>query len=205
MGGMKNHLLNVATALGIGAIAGLSGCGEAGEDPASEIREAQENPSAAAAPSGAPVVVASLAWDIPGSWDSRPTDGVMRKAEFGVGEDATLVFFHFGPGQGGSAEDNLARWARVMLDENGEPVHPEIEVVEAGAFRTVTASYAGTYMSGRPGGDKTAQEGWALLGAVVEDGPEGSVFLRLTGPAPSVEGVRDEWRAMIESVRGAGL
>ncbi len=207
---MKRTQFNVAgfnvvgTAL-IGGVIGLGGCGES-EDPAAEIRGLQESPGGAPAPSGAPVVVASLAWDVPGAWESREPEGNVRKAQFAVGGDAAeVVFFHFGPGQGGDVESNLARWARSVLDENGEAVVPEIEVIESGAIRTVTAEYAGTYMAGPPMGEKTAMEGWVLLGAVVEGGAEGSVFIRMTGPEAAVQGEMDAWRGMLSSVRGAGL
>lgn len=201
---MKRTCVNVSAAVVLGAAA-LGGCGEGGEDPAAEIRRLQETPGAAPVPAGAPVVVASLAWDVPSAWEASEPTGAVRKAQFRVGEDGEAVFFSFGPGQGGDTESNLARWARSVTDDAGEPVQPEIDVIDAGGVRTVSAVYEGTYMAGPPGGERTAMDGWMLLGAVVEGGPEGSVFIRLTGPAQSVREARDDWTAMLSSVRDAGL
>jgi len=191
----------------------LAGCGsESGEDSTARMRELQESPGGSAAPGDAPVVAAGLAWDVPGGWSSREPSGEMRAAELRVPGDAgeaALIFFHFGPGQGGDVEANLARWARAVLDENGEPVQPEIDVMEhgegEGAMRTVTAVYRGTYMEGPPMGQKTAREGWMLLGAVVEGGPRGSVFVRLAGPAGTVSAAAPAWREMLGTVRRSGL
>lgn len=204
MRGMKQTCFNVSAAVVLGAVV-LAGCGEGGEDPAAEMRRLQETPGATAAPTGAPVVVASLAWDVPVAWEaSEPTSDV-RKAQFRVGDDGEVVFFAFGAGQGGDVESNLARWARSVTDEGGAPVQPEIEVFESGALRTVSAVYEGTYMAGPPGGERTPMAGWALLGAVVEGGDEGSVFIRFAGPAETVRAARDDWDAMLAGVRGAGL
>jgi hypothetical protein len=204
MGDMRSAPIIVASFLGAGALSlTLGGCGEA-EAPEDTVSEQQLNPEAQAAPAGAPVVVASLAWDVPGEWAYRDSGSEFRAAEFVVPTDAgeaELVVFHFGPGQGGDAEANLARWARVMLDAEGNPVEPEIEVFESGELRTVFADYRGTYMSGPPMGEKTAVEDAALFGAVIEGGPEGTVFMRLTGPEAAVESVRDEWVSMLQSVR----
>lgn len=190
----------------LGATFGLSGCGES-EDSSAEWRKIQETPGAAPVPNDAPFVTASLAWNIPAAWAYREPSGSVRKAEFVVtaeAGEAELVFFHFGAGQGGDVEANLARWARAVLDEAGEPVEPAIEIIENDSLRTVSATYTGTYMSGPPRGPKVPVENSVLLGAVVEGGAEGSVFLRLTGPASVVEPLEDAWRTMLKSVRSAG-
>jgi len=187
----------------------LTGCGAEGDEPAdrTSVQDQQINPGGPTAPTDAPFVVASLAWPAPGDWTYVEPDTEFRAAEFRVTTDAgdcEVVFFHFGRGQGGDAEANLMRWARVMLDESGEPVEPEIEVFDVSGVRTVAAEYRGTYMAGPPMGEKTAMENHALLGAVVEGGPEGNVFIRLTGPADAVDAVRDEWLTMLRGVRSAG-
>ena len=201
---MRSVSIIVASVLGAGAFfLTLGGCGER-ERPEDTVSERQLRPGAQTAPAGAPVVVASLAWDVPEDWAYREPASEFRAAEFEVPTEegeAELVIFHFGPGQGGDAEANLARWARVVLDEEGNPVEPEIEVLETGELRTVFAEYRGTYMAGPPMGDKTAMEDAALFGAVIEGGPRGRVFMRLTGPAAAVESVRGAWMGMLQSVR----
>ena len=129
MVGMKTHMLNVARALGIGAMVALAGCGEGGEDPAAEMRRAQETPGGTAAPSGAPVVVASLAWDVPGTWGARPVDGVMRKAEFGLGVELFLRDAGFlqaedvGAGFRQPVEETFARTRAQSVAVEGDDAH----------------------------------------------------------------------------------
>lgn len=205
---MKRSRMIVA--LGVFAAASLPGCGtNEGDDAAARMRELQESPAAAEAPAGAPVVVASLAWDVPPGWEPAAVTSPMRKAAFTIpGDDGTsaeVVFFSFGAGQGGDAEANLARWARQVVDEAGDPVVPEIGLIESGTRRTTTAVYRGTFLSGRPGTEPTPVPGSVLLGAVVEGGPEGSVFIKLVGPAGVVDANTAAWKAFLESVRDAGI
>lgn len=202
---LRTHIVaSRVTALGL--LVSVAGCGSEGEDPSATVRALQEG-TGASAPSEAPIVVASLAWEVPSTWSYREPAGGVRAAEFVIaseGGTAELVFFHFGPGQGGDAEANLMRWARVMVDAAGEPVEPSIEVLDVGGVRTVSALYRGTYLSGAPAGEKTPLTDHALLGAVVEGGPQGSVFLRLTGPEPVVTALAPAWREMLLSVRRPG-
>jgi len=207
---MRRPRTIVAAALGVLAAASVPGCGKnEGDDPAARMRELQESPAAAEAPAGAPVVVASLAWDVPPGWAPAPLTSPMRKAAFTIpGDDGTsaeVVFFSFGSGQGGDAEANLARWARQVVDETGAPVVPEIGLIESGPRRTTTAVYRGTFLSGRPGTEPTPVPGSVLLGAVVEAGPEGSVFIKLVEPAAVADANTAARHAFLKCVRDAGI
>jgi hypothetical protein len=50
-----------------------------------------------------------------------------------------------------------------------------------------------------PGGPRTPQPNYALRGAIIEDESEGSVFVKMTGPAALVKSANDDFRKMIES------
>ncbi|MFM8230248.1 MAG: hypothetical protein ACKOAL_03390, partial [Chthoniobacterales bacterium] len=55
----------------------------------------------------------------------------------------------------------------------------------------------GTFQSGMPGQPTTPLEGQSLLGAILES-PNGDVYVKMTGPAPTVEKAEP---AFVEMVR----
>jgi hypothetical protein len=118
-----------------------------------------------------------------------PAKGDPEPAECGV--------FFFGSGQGGSVEDNVARW--VGQFEGGPKPTRSKRTVSGLAVTSVDVS--GTYLSGGPMTTvKTRKEGFRLLGAIVE-APEGNVFFKLTGPAATVKAAGPEFEAMIASLK----
>src|ERR1700716_2121451 len=59
------------------------------------------------------VKVEGFTFAIPEGWKSVTPSSPMRKAQLEIArgpEKADVSFFHFGADQGGSAEDNVARW-----------------------------------------------------------------------------------------------
>ena len=144
-------------------------------------------------------VVGGFVFTAPKKWEMQKTSSPMRKAEFKVLEDKTqavaeVVFFYFGPGQGGSAAENVARWKSQVKDLTKE----KVEEREVGGTKVTLVKFEGSYQSGMPGGPKVPQAGAALWGAVLE-GAQGNVFVRLTGPKDWVEKIGNEFDAMIES------
>jgi hypothetical protein len=112
----------------------------------------------------------------------------LPKAE-GDSEDASLVLYYFGMGQGGSVDANLERWAGQMG-----------QTVEQGRKQTMTVNglnitlldVSGTY-SGEmtPGsGNKENKPNSRLRAAVIET-PKGAYFVKLTGGSKTV----DRWDA----------
>src|ERR1041385_686297 len=69
---------------------------------------------------------ATLKFDTPAGWISKPPASSMRVAEFvvpkvaGDSEDAALAIFFFG-GQGGSVQANLDRWIGQIAQPDGKP------------------------------------------------------------------------------------
>jgi len=146
---------------------------------------------------------AGLALPVPPEWRPVEHASPMRLGTFEAGKGdqrVEIVFFHFGKGQGGGAEANLLRWSRQVLDEQGRPVEPAIETFTAGPLRVTLGAYEGTYLAGPPGSTPTPQRGWGLVGAVVEGGPDGAVFARMTGPAAAVRAMRPLLTAALRSV-----
>ena len=64
-----------------------------------------------------------LVWKVPRGWIEEPASSSMRRAQYripgGAGPGECVVFY-FGPGQGGDAEANVARWAGQFRGADGQ-------------------------------------------------------------------------------------
>lgn len=115
-------------------------------------------------------------------------------------QDPEVVFFYFGPRQGGGIEANMARWIGQF---EGKP-ESEQETVEKGGKKIHFLEAKGTYLesSGGPfAGKKTARPGYLLLGAILES-PEGAVFLKLFGEEKAVEALKEDFKKLAFSPFG---
>ena len=144
--------------------------------------------------------VANLTFTRPESWKWVEIQPGMRAAQLEIkgeqGKNGEVVFFHF-PGGGGGVQANVDRWLG-MFQEGKDKINARTEKVTK---ENVTITYVqaeGTYMSGMPGGPKTAVPGTMLQGAIVES-PNANVFVRLTGPTALVKASQDDFRKMVES------
>jgi hypothetical protein len=138
----------------------------------------------------------------PVKWERIETASPMRKAQFKVNDadkknSAEVVFFHFGPANGGGVQANVDRWYS-QFQEPREKIGAKSEEVTIGKRKVTLVRAEGTYLSGMPGGARTPQPGTALLGAIMESG-EGNVFVKMTGPAALVKSSEDDFKKMIES------
>ena len=98
---------------------------------------------------------------------------------------ARLVLFFFGPGQGGSAEQNVERWTGQFTQPGGKPSKDAavVTIKTVNGLKQTSVDLAGTYKAMQMGGaGGAAKPGWRLLAAVVE-GPGGPWFWRLVGSA----------------------
>jgi hypothetical protein len=162
---------------------GTSGIAHAGEAPAT-------------------FVVSEFTFTRPAQWEWVPTTSMMRKAELKVADRdssgvAEIVFFHFGPGDGGGTQANVERWFR-MFREPRDQIQARTDKVEVGGHTVTYVRAEGTYMSGMPGGPQTPMPGYGLVGAIIES-KAGNVFVRLTGPKGLAETLVPEFKKMIES------
>jgi hypothetical protein len=111
---------------------------------------------------------------------------------------AEAIFYFFGAGQGGGRQANIDRWL-TSFQEPKEKLNSKVETKNFGAGEVTYVEAEGTYMSGMPGGPKTAQAGSKLIGAILENGSDGNVYVRMTGPVAAVKAADAEFRKMIES------
>lgn len=145
--------------------------------------------------------VSEFTFKRPAAWESVGLpEGSMRKAQLKVTakdakEPGEVVFFFFGP-QSGGTKANVDRWFS-QFEEGRDKINAKTEEKTVGKVKVTYVSAEGTYKSGTPGTPPTLKPGFALLGAIVE-GEEGSVFVRLTGPAALAKSARADFEKMIE-------
>lgn len=151
--------------------------------------------------------VSELNFQRPASWEWIKPSSSMRAAELKVKNSAEgkdpleVVFFYFGPGNGGGTDANVDRWFK-QFKEAKDQLQAKTEAATAGeAKHKVTYVQAeGTYLSGPPLGEKVPKPNYMLQGAIIEHS-RGSIFVKLTGPAELAKASAKDFRAMIDSVR----
>ncbi len=194
-----------------------TGCSRADEEPVRNTGAShaqKENAPAAPPPAqpnnaDTPVKVTTVQFDVPSAFQQRPPTSSMRVAEFlvHVPDDMTdtepgeIVFFYFGPQGAGGVEANITRWASQVLNADGAPTTPVRSEIEIGDLKATIIRLDGTYMSGSPVGEKTPKPDFALLGAIVQGGVEGDVFIRMTGPARVLDAYPGLFEQLVRSAR----
>jgi hypothetical protein len=158
-----------------------------------------------AAPSGTPVELERLRFELPAGWEKVTPSSSMRVAQATIadpGGNAELAVFHFGAGQGGDIEANLQRWlSQVVPDAGGAP---QREAFETNGLRVTWVDVKGTLQPGQMGmGPSTAQPNSRLFGAIIE-GDGGPWFFKATGPDATLAPRRDAFVAMLRSAQPRG-
>ncbi|MFN8005532.1 MAG: hypothetical protein U0V70_00600 [Terriglobia bacterium] len=129
---------------------------------------------------------------IPDGWVEQTPTSSMRKAQFslpkseGDPEDAELVAFYFGQGQGGSVEANIDRWIGQISQSDGSSSKDKAKTSTrtVSGMKVTLVDVSGTYtntMMGNP----APRPGYRMLAAVIETG-EGPWFFKLVGPEKTV-------------------
>jgi hypothetical protein len=150
----------------------------------------------------------SLKFTVPNGWLEEERTSSMRVAQFRLSkvatdtEDASLVLYYFGQGQGGSAAANIERWVGQMKQAEGGPSRDRAreEKLEAHGLKIVTLDVAGTYVAETaPGsGEFLNKPGYRLRAAVVET-PKGPYFLKLVGPEQTVAHWNESFLSFLRS------
>lgn len=154
--------------------------------------------------------LAGVSFIPPSSWTDLGGSG-MRQAQYRivpVGEDKApgeVNVFYFGPESGGGVEANLERWiGQMVLPDVADPDNAiERSTFTADGMPGHIVSVNGTYKSGggRPmGGDGEALPGYRLVGVVIE-GPQGSLFFKLTGPEATARAMEKDLLPMVRTAR----
>ena len=143
----------------------------------------------------------------PTDWQWVESTSTMRKAQLkitgaGAKDPAEVVFFYFGEGGGGGTQANIDRWLG-QFEEPKDKLQSKVEQATVSGRKVSYVQAQGTYMSGMPGGPKTAQPNTMLLGAILES-DQGNVFIRLTGPIALAQSSQAAFRKMIEGALSGG-
>ena len=145
---------------------------------------------------------AKLKFSVPAGWVEEERTSSMRVAQYrlpkvaGDTEDASLVLYYFGQGQGGSTSANVERWLSQMKQADGVEAKAKEEGFEANGLKVTAVDVSGTYVAETTPGSGTFHNkpGYRLRGAVVET-PKGSYFVKLVGPEKTVA----HWNESFES------
>ena len=146
--------------------------------------------------------VSEFTFQRPTAWEWVESASPMRKAQLRVVDadkkgSAEVVFFHFGPSNGGGVPANVERWFG-QFQEPREKIGAKSTEETMGKRKVTFVRAEGTYLSGMPGGARTPQPGSALLGAIIQS-DEGDVFVKMIGPSALVKSSEGDFRKMIAS------
>jgi hypothetical protein len=163
----------------------------------------------AVSPLGA-VEVAGLDLAPPAKWESVAPSSSMRVAQWqvppgkGKGDPGEAVIFYFGPGQGGDAPSNVNRWLSTLTLPSGGAVKGDVQTRKIQGINVTQVTAYGTYASGMPGAGlpPVPKRGYGLSGAILE-GPQGSVFIRFTGPEALVKANLPAFTKFVDSAKPA--
>jgi hypothetical protein len=132
----------------------------------------------------------TLTFTKPDAWTARTAASSMRVAEFvvprasGDAEDGELIVYYFGGG-GGSVEDNLQRWMG-QVQSTKEPARTSATV---NGLKLTSLDVSGTYVAEtRPGSSEHYNKPGFRMRATVVETPKGPYFIKLTGPARTIDG-----------------
>ncbi len=119
-------------------------------------------------------------------------------------ERSECVVYFFGPGQGGNAEANIERWRSQVLGPWGRPADAKVkkQIIHGLTVTTIDTSGDYTGMGGPMAQVKSVAKGSRLLGAVIE-GPQGNVFVKLTGPLKTVTANKPKFDRLVGSFEPA--
>ena len=136
-----------------------------------------------------------MRYNVPAGWIVEKPTSDMRVAQYklpkaeGDGEDALLVLYYFGQGQGGTPQANIDRWLNQMHQPDGSPSKDKAktESLTVNGLQVNTVDVLGNY-SGGMSPDSAPQNSksiYRLRGAIIET-PKGSYFVKLTGPEKTI-------------------
>src|SRR6185369_15927057 len=148
-----------------------------------------------------------LKFRVPPGWVEEERTSNMRLAQYklpkaeGDTEDASLVLYYFGPGQGGSTAANIERWLGQMKQEDGSAAKSgNLVTTETAGLKMTTVDVSGTYVAETAPGSGTFHNkpDYRLRAAVVET-PNGSYFVKLVGPEKTVTQWNDSFVSYLKS------
>ncbi len=118
-------------------------------------------------------------------------------APAGASGAAELILSVFAQGDGGPVDANVKRWESQFRTSEGGAATATVREIVAGAIPVKLVELSGSYQGM---GQAAPRPGILQLGAIVQ--VEGrTVYIRLVGPAATVEAARAQFMAMVEGAR----
>src|SRR6202008_1852708 len=148
-----------------------------------------------------------LKFTVPTGWIEEPRSSSMRVAQYklpkaaGDAEDASLVLYYFGQGQGGSTAANVEHWVGQMKQTDGSAAKDaKEERFETNGLKVTTVDVSGTYVAETAPGSGTFlnKPGYRLRAAIVET-PNGSYYVKLVGPEKTIAQWNDSFLGYLKS------
>ncbi|MBC8030551.1 MAG: hypothetical protein H7Z16_10610 [Pyrinomonadaceae bacterium] len=136
-----------------------------------------------------------LRYKVPADWKAETPTSDMRSAQYklpradGDTEDALLVLYYFGQGQGGPAQANIDRWINQITQPDGQSSKERAKTgsLTVNGLQVNTVDVTGNYSGGMSPDSAPANKlSLYRLRAAVIDTPKGSYFVKLTGPEKTV-------------------
>jgi hypothetical protein len=179
---------------------------QAGSEAGAAMPAGSAMPAGAMTP-GSPSPHGELRWDAPAGWVQEAPSNGMRAAQYrlpavaGDAEDGECVVFYFGPGQGGDAASNAARWARMFTKDDGGPADHKVSEEQLGSRKVTRVEAAGIYHPMAFGGQSSPpRPGYMMLGAIVPGG-DANWFFRCAGPRKTIAASRGAFDALLKSIK----
>ena len=156
-------------------------------------RTASSNDASAATQT--PNASGDLRYKVPEGWVIEHPTSTMRAAQYklpkadGDSEDASLVVYYFGKGQGGSVSDNVDRWIGQMEQPGGgsSKEKAKTETITVNGLKVTMVDLSGTYTAQMsPGSDARHNNSNYRLRAAVVETPKGNYFAKLVGPEKTI-------------------
>ena len=138
----------------------------------------------------------------PEAWISEQVTSNMRVSQYrlphadGDTEDASLVVYYFGQGQGGSVDANLERWAGQM----GQTMEKsQKQSVTVNGLSVTLLDVTGHYSADMaPGSAEKVKPNSRLRAAVIET-PNGPYFIKLVGSVKTIGRWEQEFSSYVKS------
>ena len=142
-------------------------------------------------------------------WIEESPSSPMRKAQYrlpmvaGDPEDAGLVVYYFGGG-GGSVEANIDRWASEFEQADGSDSKQAMQrrTYHVNSLGVEEIALSGTFVAEtEPGsGQRVHKPDFAVRAAIISS-DHGPYYVKLTGPAQTVEHWEKSFRSFIAGVQ----
>lgn len=149
---------------------------------------------------------AGVRWTAPPGWKNTGSTQ-MRAATYAVPaapgdtHPAECVVYFFGAGQGGPVDLNIQRWQEQFTDASGKPAPGRVSHPVINGMKATTLDASGSYSGlGGPMGSARPVPGYRVLAAIVE-GPGGNIFVKFTGPQPTVAAQQGAFAQMLASFK----